>query len=151
MFFQLNLCTHFLCVFQFVCGLWVSFGCSFGHFLCKPRLPWKKVALSILNDPTAIWLVFGASGLPESKKKVKTMSTNGCANLHRKKTVAGRVFVDLNVLGGSVFDSISQFFDGKFASQILMEFRCGFGCRGAEGPGPARGGITSRLRFFFES
>ena len=78
--------------------------------------PWKKVALSILNDPRAIWLVFRASGFPESKKKVKTMSTNGCANLHRTKTVAGRVFVDLNVIGGRVFDSISQFFDGKFAS-----------------------------------
>ena len=141
MYFFSWICALTFCVFfQFVCGLWVSFGRSFGHFLWKPRLPWKKVALSILNDPTAIWLVFGASGLPESKKKVKTMSTNGCANLHRKKTVAGRVFVDLNVLGGSVFDSISQFFDGKIASQILMEFRCRFGCRGAEGPGSARGG-----------
>ena len=98
-----------------------------------------------------ILLVFGASGLPESKNKVKTMSTNGCANLHRKKNVAGRVFVDLSVLGGSIFDSISQFFDAKIASQILMEFRCRFGCRGAEGPGSARGGDYIPFTDFFES
>ena len=46
---------------------------------------------------------------PGKQEKVKTMSTNGCANLHRKKIVVGRVFVDLNVLGVSVFDSISKF------------------------------------------
>ena len=54
------------------------------------------------------------------------------------KMATGRVFVDLNVFGGSVFASISQKFDGKLARQFSMEFRCEFGCRGAEGAGPAR-------------
>ena len=71
-----------------------------GHFLWKPRLPWKRIALSILNDPTTILVFLGLPAFPGSKKKAKTVSTNGCANLHRKTILVGRVFVDLSVLGG---------------------------------------------------
>ena len=42
------------------------------HFLWKPWLPWKRVALSILNDPTTMFLVFGASGFPGKQEKSKS-------------------------------------------------------------------------------
>ena len=98
-----SLFAHFSILLWFVGVFWVFFWTLF----VKTEASMEKGRPFDFERPYSDWLVFGASGPPESKKKVKTMSTNGCANLHRKKTVAGRVFLDLNVLGGSVFDSIS--------------------------------------------